>query len=63
MPLLEQFVDLDLQGDAVFSFVAVIAMEVAPEYRVPERVRCFHLWGPLDLLAHLPQRVDQLWSG
>ena len=36
MPLLEQFVDLDLEGDAVFSFVAVIAMEVAPESWVPE---------------------------
>ena len=36
MPLLEQFVDLDLQGDAVFSFVAMIAMEVALESQVPE---------------------------
>ena len=57
---LKQFVDLDLQCDAVLCFVTVVTVEVAPETRVPERIGCFHLLKPLDLLAHLPQNIDQL---
>ncbi|KAF3582249.1 hypothetical protein DY000_02031580 [Brassica cretica] len=46
--------------DAVLRFVTVISMEVAPETRDPERIGCFNLLRPLDLLAHLPQNIDQL---
>ena len=58
---LKKFVDLDLHCDAVLRFVTVVMVEVAPETRVPERIGCFHLLRPLDLLAHLPQNIDQLW--
>ncbi|KAF2557526.1 hypothetical protein F2Q68_00015678 [Brassica cretica] len=57
---LKQLVDLDLHCDAVLRFVTVVSVEVAPETRVQERVGCFHLLRPLDLLAHLPQNIDQL---
>ena len=58
---LMQLVDLDLQCDAVFCFVTVVSVEVASRTRVPERIGCFHLLRPLDLLAHLPQIIDPLW--
>ena len=57
---LKQFVDLDLHCDAVLHFLTVVTVEVALETRVPERIRCFHLLRPHDLLAHLPQNIDQL---
>ena len=55
---LKKLVDLDLQCDAVLRFVTVVSMEVSPETKVSERVGCFHLLRPLDMLAHLPQNID-----
>ena len=57
---LKQFVDLDLQCDTILRFVTVVAVEVAPDTKVPERIGRFHLLRLVDLLAHLPQNVDQL---
>ena len=57
----KQLVDLDLYCNAVLRFVTVVLMEVAPEAKVLERVGSFHPLRPLDLLAHLPQNIDQLW--
>ena len=39
----------------------MVAMEIAPEIGVPEGVGCPHLLGPLNLLAHLPQGIDEFW--
>ncbi|KAF3538187.1 hypothetical protein F2Q69_00022574 [Brassica cretica] len=40
--------------------MTVVAVEVSPKTRVPEGLGCFHLQRPLDLLAHLPENIDQL---